>query len=147
MSKKIYITYKQIETLCFSKIIFISDADAQLDLSRSKKHYEFAVFIDEKDIVKEKEHIVLFFSSIIKIEIPKSEFNLFKNQFKLPLGLLDLANRNIPKDKNPEITEHDNAHQIIELYSRLRRSFTQLVLFGYKKKKIIKNFRPTYLNF
>ena len=133
MSKKIYITYKQIETLCFSKIIFISDADAQLDLNRSKKHYEFAVFIDEKDIVKEKEHIVLFFSSIIKIEIPKSEFNLFKNQFKLPLGLLDLANRNIPKDKNPEITEHDNAHQIIELYSRLRRSFTQLVLFGYKK--------------
>ena len=131
MIKKIYLTYKQIETLCFSKIVFISDA--QLDISRSRKYYEFAIFTDENKIIIEKESIVLLFSSVTKIEIPKSEFNLFKNQFKLPLGLLSLANRNVPKDSDTEVSTPVNDSQFIELYSHLRRSFTQLVLFGYKK--------------
>ena len=154
MKKKIYLTYKQIETLCFSKIVFISDA--QLDISRSKKYYEFAIFIDENNIIIEKEKVVLLFSSILEVEIPKSEFNLFKNQFKLPLGLLSLADRSKPKYpdssenqanlplespsptgenelKDPGVSSPVSDSQIIKLYSRIRRSLTQLVLFGYKK--------------
>ena len=143
MVKKIYLTYKQLETLCFSKITFISEE--QLNFSRSKKFYEFAVFVDDDNILREKGNIILLFSSLTKIETPKSEFNLFKNQFKLPLGLLALADRKVPKDSSEE-TSPSNIDNIVELYSRLRRSFTQLVLFGYKKNYSVQDSLSKFLN-
>jgi len=128
--KKIYLTYKQIETLCFSKIISISEE--QFNIRRSRKFYEFAIFIDNDKIVNESDNIILLFSSLTKIEIPKSEFNLFKNQFKIPLGMLELADRKVPKDLVNETDIFTIDEEVLKLYSRLRRSFTQLILFGYK---------------
>ena len=142
---KIYLTYKQIETLCFSRITSIPEK--QLSINRSRKFYEFAVYIDDDKIIKENINIVLLFSSITKIEIPKSEFNLFKNQFKLPLGLLVLADRKVPKDSDEEINAFTIEDNVLKLYSRLRRSFTQLVLFGYKHNSSeIRNSLSEFLN-
>lgn len=130
MEKKIFLTYEQTEAFWFSKILFIPLS--QLKHTRRNKACKFIIFVDDKKLETFGDDVAILFSSVSKIEVPESEYNLFKNQFKIPSGLLSLSKTKTPEDQVSGLFSKEDKREI-DLYTRLRRSLTQLIIFGYRK--------------
>ncbi|MGQ1787988.1 hypothetical protein [Saccharicrinis sp. GN24d3] len=132
---KIYLTYKEIEKLCFSKFIeLIAD---RLSDTKSTKDRKYLIEINEDGMIRDDTTIVVLFSSISMFEIPKVELNQFKNQLRIPNGMLRLSNRKVKDSSNPqgELLGMNEEKICTELYLPIRRGLTQLLLWGYKYKK------------
>ncbi|MGM0582823.1 MAG: hypothetical protein ACQETL_19260 [Bacteroidota bacterium] len=133
MEKKVFLTYNQTEILWFTKIVSVPYS--QLNYTQRTKACKFVVELDEDNIIQNNgNNAVILFSSVDQIEVPKSEFNLFRNQFKVPPGLLSLSKTKTPKDQEePELDLPLEDKRLFEFYTCLRRSLTQLIVYGYRK--------------
>jgi len=140
-TQKIYLTIHEIETLCFLKCIQIPIR--RLEILRAKGAFSFAVHIISEHFFP-KPDLVILFSSVTKIEIPDTELNLFRNQFKIPIGLLATVSRKV-KDSPPKRQQTERGDfadtgkieksqdNLLVQYVPIRRSLIQLLLYGYQK--------------
>lgn len=97
MEQKIYISLKESESLIFNKIILIPKT--RLQIERAQKDWSIALFVKYDNIIEYVGHILLVAGGVIRYEIPTKEENLFLNHFRVPKGLLVLADRKYRESK------------------------------------------------
>ena len=146
-TQKIFLKQKEIETLCFSKIVQLPEK--QTSIKKAKKYYAHAVEIQDDQIIRYQETIIILFSSVKIFEIPETEFNLFKNQFKIPVGLISRVKRKIYESHNVSGSFKSDFDISLDQFTPLRRALTQLLMYGYKNlsmQKHIDNFIKNFIN-
>tara|TARA_R110001606_G_scaffold393642_1_gene563739 strand:- start:785 stop:2572 length:1788 start_codon:yes stop_codon:yes gene_type:complete len=97
MEQKIYISLKESESLIFNKIILIPKT--RLQIERAQKDWSIALFVKYDNIIEYVGYILLVAGGVIRYEIPTKEENLFLNHFRVPKGLLVLADRKYRESK------------------------------------------------
>lgn len=127
MEQKIYISLKEAENLIFNKIILIPKT--RLQIERAQKDWSIALFVKYDTIINYKDQILLVAGGILKYEIPTKEENLFLNHFRVPKGLLVLADRKYRESKTEgEIINFPNEVDYtreIRHFKLIRRSLMQ----------------------
>jgi hypothetical protein len=143
--KKIFLSLSQLEQLIFNKIVCIKSK--QLDKTKASGEYKYNILMDEDKILHFQNDLIILFSAVNKIEIPEIEANLISNQFNIPAGLVNLVKRNIPAEKSQKSLFDSEPKQDFDLYTKLRKGLTALVLFGYQNKSYrseIENFLKNF---
>ncbi|WP_271393753.1 hypothetical protein [Aequorivita sinensis] len=100
MEQKIYISLKEAESLVFNKIIILPET--RLGIERAQKDWSIAVYIKNETFTEYANQIVLVAGAVLKFEIPLKEENLFLNHFRVPKGLLVLADRKYRESKDAD---------------------------------------------
>ena len=136
--KKIYLSVKQTEELISFKKLSITSGNLLVDKASQKN--KFSILVEEENIARWGQYYIIFFSAIIKFEIPVSEQNLFVNHLLIPKGLLKTVNRKTPNDiVIPEIDLVFDQDGDKETFVKLRRALNKLILFGYVNQSYQKN--------
>lgn len=126
MENKIYISLKEAENLVFNKLIVIPQE--RLQIERAQKDWSIAVFADKERLLEYKNQIILLAGSVLKYEIPQKEENLFLNHYRLPKGMILLADRKYRESKNVNIInypEENNYTEELKFFKSIRRGVIQ----------------------
>lgn len=109
----IYISLKEAENLIFNRSLFFSKN--RIEIKRAKGLMSITFEVEKDKLIEFKNNYVVLFSTVLSIEIPEKEQNLFLNHYRLPLGLLKFNSRSV-RDDNEDRLIFDE--QIIEYNSK-----------------------------
>lgn len=127
MEQKIYISLKEAENLVFNKIIILPKT--RLDVVRAQKDWSIAIYIKNETFTEYANLIVLVAGAVLKFEIPLKEENLFLNHFRVPKGLLVLADRKYresnDEDKTLDFPDELDYTNEIRFFKFIRRGLIQ----------------------
>lgn len=125
MDFKIYISLREAENIIFKKIIFIPKN--RLEVERAQKNWSVAIFLDNDTIVEvDNEQLAIVAGAVTVFEIPEKEENLFLNHFRVPKGLIKLADRKYRDEKNEKkeinFPDDNSYEEEIKIYKYLRKA-------------------------
>jgi len=109
----IYISLKEAENLIFNRSLFFSKN--RIEIKRAKGLMSITFEVEKDKLIEFKNNYVVLFSTVLSIEIPEKEQNLFLNHYRLPLGLLKFNSRCV-RDATEDRLIFDE--QIIEYNSK-----------------------------
>lgn len=90
---KILLSLPEVESLIFHKIVILPFS--RLSVLNIRDNLSVWVHLNDKKIVKKDNIIIILFSAVQLFDIPVKDFNLFKNHYRIPLGLLKTSARNV----------------------------------------------------
>ena len=127
MEQKIYVSLKEAESLVFNKIIFIPKT--RMNIERAQKDWSIALYIDDQSAKELSDQILLVSGCVLKYEIPEKEENLFLNHYRVPKGLLVLADRKYretsAEDERFNFPDEIDYTKEIKLFKTIRRGLIQ----------------------
>ncbi|WP_418637591.1 hypothetical protein [Winogradskyella sp.] len=124
MEQKIYISLKEAEHLVFDKMIIIPQT--RLKIEKAQKDWSIRLFLNTNSIINYNTQMIIVAGAVIKYEVPQKEENLFLNHFRVPKGLMELADRNYRDSIIKEVNEIEfpgglDLSQEIKLFKKIRR--------------------------
>lgn len=87
---KIFISLKEAESLIFNKMVAIPSSRL-IEVKKRGGNYSIIPELDHSKVFVLKNHIIIFSSAVKNFDIPKDDFNLFRNHYRVPVGLLSTS--------------------------------------------------------
>src|SRR5690554_1067893 len=102
MSKKIYISLKETESLILNKYLTIPKN--RLQIQRAQAKFSVNIYVKKENLLVKDESYIVLFSTVEKFEIPKKEELLFLNHYRVPSGMISTEDRMVRDTKKEEYT-------------------------------------------